>query len=238
MAVLPDRDAALRIATFLDEHAGWSAFWDKRSGVWRVSEDDPGSELYAEDADAGRVIDYMRATAGDVRGGEEAAGADRETSTAGTAVVIDPRLIAFMLPGIPGSVRIARFHVRAALAFHDLRQLADDAAAITSELVTNAVQHGCCDAAETIGVTLARTEDPDAVIVAVSDSSPHVPVMNITPPGSERGRGLQIVESLSVHWGWRAEPRGKTVFAILAGKADAWQRGNAAAPASFRKGRS
>jgi hypothetical protein len=56
MAVLPDRGAALRIAAFLDEHAGWSALWDKRSGVWRVSEDDPGSELYAKDADAGRVI--------------------------------------------------------------------------------------------------------------------------------------------------------------------------------------
>ena len=135
--------------------------------------------------------------------------------------MIDPRLIAFMLPGIPGSVRIARFHVRAALAFHELGQFADDAAVITSELVTNAVQHACCDATETIGVTLARAEDPDAVIVAVSDSSPHAPVMHIAPPGSERGRGLQIVESLSAHWGWHPEPRGKAVFAILAGKAGA-----------------
>jgi len=221
MAVLPDREAARRIAAFLDEHAGWSAFWDKRSGVWRVSEDDPGSELYAEDADAGQVIDYMNARTGHVGGGEEAASADRETGTDGTAVVIDPRLIAFMLPGIPGSVRIARFHVRAALAFHELGQLAEDAAVITSELVTNAVQHACSDVTQTIGVTIARAEDPDAVIVAVSDPSPHAPVMHIAPPGSERGRGLQIVESLSAHWGWRAEPRGKAVFAILAGEAGA-----------------
>ena len=189
MAVLPDRDDARRIAAFLDEHAGWSAFWDQRYGVWRVSEDDPGSELYAEDADAGRVIDYMRATAGDVRGGKVAVNA--ETSTAGTAAETDPRLIAFMLPGIPGSVRIARFHVRAALAFHDLGQFADDAAIITSELVTNAVQHACCDVTETIGVTLARAGDPDAVIIAVSDSSPQVPVIRIAPAGSERGRGLR-----------------------------------------------
>ena len=81
MAVLPDREAALRIAGFLEEHAGWLAFWDKRSGVWRVSEDDPGSELYAADADAGRVIEYM--TAGDLRGGEEAAGAERELARMG-----------------------------------------------------------------------------------------------------------------------------------------------------------
>ncbi len=216
MAVLPDRDAARRIAAFLEEHAGWSAFWDKRSGVWRVSEDDPGSELYAADADASRVIDYVRATAGDVRDGEEAVSA--EPSAAGTVEEIDSRLIAFMLPGIPGSVRIARFHVRAALTIHDLGQFADDAAAVTSELVTNAVQHACRDATATIGVTVARPRDSEAVIVAVSDSSPHAPVMRIAPPGSERGRGLQIVESRSAHWGWHPEPCGKAVFAILAGK--------------------
>lgn len=149
MAVLPDCDAARRIAAFLDEHAGWSAFWDKRFGVWRVSEDDPRSELYAEDADASRVIGYMRATSGDRRGGEEAVSG--ETSAADTAEEIDPRLIAFILPGVPGSVRIARFHVRAALAFHDLGQFADDAVVVTSELVTNAVQHAYCDVTATIG---------------------------------------------------------------------------------------
>ncbi|HET9967956.1 MAG TPA: ATP-binding protein [Streptosporangiaceae bacterium] len=216
MAVLPDRDDALRIAAFLDEHAGWSAFWDKRSGVWRVSEDDPGSELYAEDADASRVIDYMSATANDVRNGEDAMSAG--TIAAGTVEETDPRIIAFILPGIPESVPVARFHVRAALAFHDLGQLADDAAVITSELVTNAVQHACCDATVTIGVTVARPRDSEAVIVAVSDSSTLAPVMQIAPPGSERGRGLQIVESLSAHWGWHPEPGGKAVFAILAGR--------------------
>jgi anti-sigma regulatory factor (Ser/Thr protein kinase) len=214
MAVLPDRDAARRIAAFLDEHAGWSAFWDKRFGVWRVSEDDPSSELYAEDADASRVISYMNAAAGDVRGGEEAMSAD--TSVTGTAAGIDPRLIAFMLPGIPSSVRIARFHVRATLAFHDLGQFADDAAVITSELVTNAVQHGCRDMTETIGVTVAWTSDSDAVIVAVSDPSPHGPVMRTASTDSEDGRGLRIVESLSAHWSWHPEPGGKAVYAILA----------------------
>jgi anti-sigma regulatory factor (Ser/Thr protein kinase) len=216
MAVLPGRDAALRIAAFLDEHAGWSAFWDKRFGVWRVSEDDPGSELYAEDANVDRVIGYMGAMAGEVCSSEEAVSADGEVGVARTAAEVDPRLIAFMLPGIPGSVPVARFHIRATLAFQDLGQLADDAAIIVSELVTNAVQHACRDVTTTIGVTLARTEDPGTVIIAVSDCSPHTPVMRIARPGSERGRGLQIVESLSVHWGWHREPRGKAVFAILA----------------------
>ena len=59
MTELPDHGDVLRMAAFLDGHPGWSAFWDKRDGVWRAAEDDPSSELYVEDADASRVIDYM-----------------------------------------------------------------------------------------------------------------------------------------------------------------------------------
>lgn len=220
MIVLPDRDDVLRIAAFLDEHAGWSAFWDRRYGVWRVSEDDPCSELYAEDADASRVIGYMSATAGGAYD-EKAAHAEREANAAGAAADTDPRLIAFMLPAIPESVRIARFHVRAALGFHELGRFADDAAIITSELVTNSVQHARCDAAETIRVTLAQASGSEAVIIAVSDSSPQGPAMREAPTGSERGLGLQIVASLAVRWGWRPEPRGKAVFAILADRKSA-----------------
>lgn len=140
---------------------------------------------------------------------------------AGTTAEIEPRLIAFMLPSTPESVRIARFHIRAALGFHDLGQYADDAEIITSELVTNAIQHACRDVTATIGVTLAQTQDQDAVIIVVSDKSSQGPVMRKPPADSEPGRGLQIVQSLSVHWGWRREPRGKAVFAILAREAGA-----------------
>lgn len=220
MIVLPDGDDALRIAAFLDEHDGWSAFWDRRYGVWRVSEDDPDSELYAEDADAGRVIGYMSATAGGVYD-EKAAHAEREANAAAAAAQIDPRLIAFMLPAIPESVRIARFHVRAALGYCDLDLFADDAAIITSELVTNAVQHARCDVTKTVRITLARASDSEAVIIAVSDSSPHGPVIRKAPAGRERGWGLRIVESLCVDWGWHPEPGGKAVFAILAGRTSA-----------------
>ena len=220
MIVLPDRADALRIAAFLDEHTEWSAFWDRRYGVWRVSEDDPGSELYAEDADAGRVIDYMSARADDAYG-DKAASAEREADAADAAARIDPRLITFALPAIPESVRIARFHVRAALGYCELGRFADDAAIITSELVTNAVQHARCDVTETVRITLARASGSEAVIIAMSDSSPHGPVMRTAPAGSERGLGLHIVESLSARWGWHPEPGGKAVFAILAGRTSA-----------------
>ena len=135
---------------------------------------------------------------------------------AGAVAEIDSRLIAFVLPSIPESVRMARFRVRAALGFHGLDQYADDAAIITSELVTNVVQHVCGDGTGTVGVILARTRNPEAVTVVVSDSSPEGPAMREASAGSERGRGLRIVAALSAHWGWHPEEGGKAVFAILA----------------------
>jgi anti-sigma regulatory factor (Ser/Thr protein kinase) len=133
-----------------------------------------------------------------------------------TAIEVDPRLIAFVLPSIPESVRIARLHVRTALGFHGLAEYAEDAAIITSELVTNAVQHVRVDGAETIGVTLAHAWSPPTVMVVVSDSSPSGPVLRDALLGRERGRGLRIVEALSAHWGWLPEVGGKAIYAVLA----------------------
>ena len=135
---------------------------------------------------------------------------------AGTAVEFGPRLIAFVLPGIPESVPVARYRVRAALGLHHLDQYADDLEIITAELVTNVIQHVCGNGAETVGLTLVRGRNPEAVTVIVSDSSPEGPAMRQTPAGSERGRGLRIVEALSAHWGWYPENGGKAIFAILA----------------------
>ena len=140
---------------------------------------------------------------------------------ASRAVEIDSRLITFVLPSIPESVRMARFHVRAALSFHELDEYADDAEIITSELVTNAIQHVRSHGAETVGVTLARTWNPATVTVVVSDSSPEGPAMPETSANSERGRGFQIVEALSAHWGWHPEDDGKVIFAILAKETEA-----------------
>lgn len=133
-----------------------------------------------------------------------------------TTAVVDPRMIAFMLPNIPESARIARFHVKAALSYHRLEQYADDAGIITSELVTNAIQHACEHPHETIGVTLARVWHPAVVAVVVSDPSSEGPIVRDTTGSGVRGRGLHIVEELSAHWGWHLEDGGKAVFAILA----------------------
>jgi two-component sensor histidine kinase len=99
---------------------------------------------------------------------------------------------------------------------HGLGEFAEDAAIITSELVANAVQNACGNGAATIGVTLTCAGSPPAVTVVVSDSCSQGPSRRETLADDEQGRGLQIVEALSVHWGWRCEDGGKAVFAVLA----------------------
>ena len=61
MINLPAPYAAVKITAFLAGHPCWTAFWDKRDGVWRVSENDPDSGLYAVSRDADTVIRYMTA---------------------------------------------------------------------------------------------------------------------------------------------------------------------------------
>jgi hypothetical protein len=61
MTVLPPPTDAVWVSRFLAAHLRWSAYWDKKYGLWRVAEDDP--DLYAESSDADAVIDYITAHA-------------------------------------------------------------------------------------------------------------------------------------------------------------------------------
>ncbi len=61
MTHLPTPYAAAAIADYLAAHPCWSAYWDRRHGLWRVSQDDPDCDLYAEHRDADTVIRYMTA---------------------------------------------------------------------------------------------------------------------------------------------------------------------------------
>ena len=67
MTNLPTPYAAARIAAFLDDHLCWSAYWDKHYGLWRVAEDDPHSDLYAESRDPDVVIRYISAHSRDLQ---------------------------------------------------------------------------------------------------------------------------------------------------------------------------
>ena len=88
---------------------------------------------------------------------------------------------------------------------------ADDAEAITSELVTNAITH---TEAATFGLDVMHLERA-VVAVIVSDSSSRPPVKRRGWCGSEHGHGLLIVDALSAAWGWQLQTSGKAVYAIL-----------------------
>jgi anti-sigma regulatory factor (Ser/Thr protein kinase) len=127
-------------------------------------------------------------------------------------------LVGFMLPGTPRSVPMARFYIRTALGYHDLAGLAEDAEAVASELVANAIEHA---GADIVGLDLMSLAGSGAVAVIVTDPSPSAPVMRYPAKDAERGHGLNIVAALSASWGWRPQARGKAVYAIVAGKAGA-----------------
>jgi anti-sigma regulatory factor (Ser/Thr protein kinase) len=108
---------------------------------------------------------------------------------------------------------MARFYIRAALAYHDLGHYASDAETVTSELVSNAIERA---GAPSFGLELMRLERSGAVVVIVTDPSPRPPVMRDLADAAEHGRGLHLVEALSARWGWTPQEPGKAVFAIFA----------------------
>lgn len=121
-------------------------------------------------------------------------------------------LIAIKLPSTRYSAWMARYYVRAALRDHDLGDYAADAAAVTSELVTNAIIH---TGAEAIGLELTCLEGATAVTIVVTDPCTRPPVMVAAGEDAEHGRGLQVVDALSTRWGWTPQGTGKAVFAVL-----------------------
>jgi anti-sigma regulatory factor (Ser/Thr protein kinase) len=88
-------------------------------------------------------------------------------------------LVAFVLSGDPEKVGITRCLVRAVLEYRGPGAYADDAETVTSELVTNAIQHATADICDKVGVTLMIVWGGDAVAVVVTDPSP-------VPPSSAR----------------------------------------------------
>ncbi len=98
-----------------------------------------------------------------------------------------------------------------------LPALAEDAAVIVSELVTNALLHGCGLSAAVQGqVELILWRQAGQMVCAVIDPGPEPPVMVSPDPLAEAGRGLQVVQALSATWGWtRLGGCRKAVWAAL-----------------------
>ena len=108
----------------------------------------------------------------------------------------------------PEAVVTARNLTSVVLAGWDT-DLVEDAALVTSELVTNAIRHGAPPVTLTVTV---RTEPEPTVVLDIADGSPDLPVQDL--PGEVGHFGLWIAEELArvtIHPG----PYGKTVRATL-----------------------
>ncbi|MFF9810717.1 ATP-binding protein [Streptomyces coeruleorubidus] len=130
-----------------------------------------------------------------------------------------PRRAVFALAADPVHIATARRQVTAHVRCWDMDHMADNAALITSELVTNAVLYGRTD---TVTVHLAECGTPadPQLLITVGDQSSAPPVPEAASPGGagERGRGLCIIQCLASCWGTIAKPcGGKLVWAVLAG---------------------
>lgn len=78
----------------------------------------------------------------------------------------------------------------------------------TSEVVTNAVEHGAAP------IDLRVTSDGGTVRVEVRDGSPLLPRVPASAPGpmQVRGRGMLIVERCSDRWGTEPAGEGKAIW--------------------------
>ncbi len=113
-------------------------------------------------------------------------------------------------PGTPDDVSRARGYVTTQLLALGLPELVREAQLIISELTSNVVQHA--------GTAFRLTVDGDdqGLLLRVRDWSTRPINPTSADPGAEGGRGLMLVDALSVSWGVTPHENGKSVWAELA----------------------
>ncbi|MGN6089641.1 MAG: ATP-binding protein [Actinomycetes bacterium] len=108
------------------------------------------------------------------------------------------RLLAVWGPGLRGSAEIG-----------------DAALLVTSELVTNAVEHA--RPSHTLELEIDIDVEDAELVIALSDGSALRPVARELTDSSERGRGIALVEALAQEWGVEDRHPGKRVWVRLVG---------------------
>lgn len=119
----------------------------------------------------------------------------------------------------PESVKTGRDFTRATLWDWGMAALNDLAELVVSELVTNALRHGVPPArklADDPCIRLRLLAQAPFVMCMVTDPGNDIPVLRESGPAAESGRGLNVVESCCVRWGWHLlDEGGKVVWALL-----------------------
>jgi len=112
--------------------------------------------------------------------------------------------------GHPSQVSAARAFVIRTLAASKLKVDTDAATLLTSEIVTNAIQHTKSGADGSVTIVVIAV--PGGVLVEVIDEgSAGVPIVKGDLYAAE-GHGLFLVEQLAAQWGYLRDPAGTTVW--------------------------
>jgi anti-sigma regulatory factor (Ser/Thr protein kinase) len=102
--------------------------------------------------------------------------------------------------------RVAREFLRQALATQNLDGFGDVSELLTTELVTNVVDH--VGSAMTVRVCATG----DSLRVEVDDTGTEEPSVQALDGSTPRGNGMFLVDSLATRWGVDTRPAGKTVW--------------------------
>ena len=115
-----------------------------------------------------------------------------------------PLHAALPLGALPTAPGCGRAWTRQVLREWGLDRLADDTELLVSELTTNALQASTPIADATIGLWLAS--DCERAVILVWDPSPQPPTPAKPGQDAEDGRGLLLVQALSLQWGGTSPP--------------------------------
>ncbi len=111
-----------------------------------------------------------------------------------------------VLPCEATSVSAARRFVREQLADWGFGAMADTAALLVSELVTNVILHAHTP------VRVALLGDDERIRVEVGDGSEVEPLRRDTSELDATGRGLMLIEAMASDWGVANTAEGKIVW--------------------------
>ena len=115
------------------------------------------------------------------------------------------------IPGRPEQVATARAFVARTLSSHQIGADYDAATLLTSEIVTNAIQH-TKSGVDGGTVTIVVIDVPHGVLVEIiDDGSAGTPVVKGDLYAAE-GHGLFLVQHLAAQWGYLRDPAGTTVW--------------------------
>ena len=115
------------------------------------------------------------------------------------------------IPGLPEQVAAARAFVSRTLSSHKVGADDDAATLLTSEIVTNAIQH-TKSGVEGGTVTIVVIGVAHGVLVEIiDDGSAGTPIVKGDLYAAE-GHGLFLVQHLAAQWGYLRDPAGTTVW--------------------------